>query len=139
MIAHIVLFKPRADLSAEARQRLAEFFEAALREIPSIRRARVGRRITHGRGYEALMTVDYQYAAVLEFDDVAGLKAYLEHPAHEQLGAQFFDVLEQALIYDFDLAEGTAAPAGIRQSSAPRSDPTADAGRTRGAEVPGSE
>lgn len=115
MIAHVVLFKPRADLSADARQRLAESFDAALREISSIRRARVGRRITHGRGYEALMTVDYQYAAVLEFDDEAGLKAYLEHPAHQQLGSQFFDVLEQALMYDFDLAEGTAALTGIRQ------------------------
>jgi hypothetical protein len=115
MIAHIVLFKPRADLSADARQRFAELFETALRKIPSIRRARIGRRITHGRGYEALMTVDYQYAAVLEFDDVTGLKAYLEHPAHEQLGAQFFDVFEQALMYDFDIAEGDAALAGIRQ------------------------
>ena len=113
MIAHIVLFKPRADLSADTRQRLAEFFEAALRQIPSIRRARVGKRITHGRGYEALMTIDYQYAAVLEFDDVAGLKAYLEHRAHEQLGSQFFDVFEEALMYDFDLAEGTTALAGI--------------------------
>jgi hypothetical protein len=113
MIAHVVLFKPRADLSTEVRQRLADFFEAALRQIPSIRRARVGRRITHGRGYEALMTVDYQFAAVLEFDDVTGLKAYLEHPAHEQLGSQFFEVFEQALMYDFDLAEGTTALAGI--------------------------
>ena len=44
MIAHVVLFKPRADLSPEARRRLAESFEAALRQIPSIRRARVGKR-----------------------------------------------------------------------------------------------
>ena len=109
MIAHIVLFKPRADLSPEARDRLAASFEAALRQIPSIRRARVGRRLTHGRGYEALMTVDYQFAAVLEFEDEAGLKAYLEHPAHQRLGAQFFDAFEQALMYDFDLAEGTGA------------------------------
>jgi hypothetical protein len=112
MIAHVVLFKPRADVSADAGRQLADAFEAAIRQIPSIRRALVGRRITHGRGYEALMTVDYQYAAILEFDDVAGLKAYLEHPAHEQLGSQFFDVFEQALMYDFDLAEGAAALAG---------------------------
>src|SRR5262245_52262394 len=99
MIAHVVLFKPRADLSPEARQHLAESFEAALRQIPSIRRARVGRRITHGRSYEALMSVDYQFAAVLEFDDEAGLKAYLEHPAHQRLGARFFEAVEQALMY----------------------------------------
>ena len=108
MIAHVVLFTPRADLSADARRELAASFEAALQQIPSIRRARIGTRITHGRGYETMMTVDYQYAAVLEFDDVAGLKAYLEHPAHQQLGAQFFDVFEQALMYDFDFQEGQA-------------------------------
>ena len=106
MIAHIVLFKPRGDLPAEARRQLATTFEAALNEIPSIRRARVGPRIIHGGNYEALMTVDYQYAAVLEFDDAGGLKAYLEHPAHQQLGAQFFAALEQVLVYDFDLTDG---------------------------------
>ena len=117
MIVHLVLFTPRADLSPEAKRQLANSFEAALKQIPSIRRARVGRRVTHGRGYEALMTVDYQYAAVLEFDDGDGLKAYLQHPAHEQLGAQFFEAFEQALMYDFDLAEGTAVLAGITQES----------------------
>jgi hypothetical protein len=113
MIAHVVLFKPRTDLSADARQRLAAAFETALREIPSIRRARVGRRITRGRSYESLMSVDYQFAAVLEFDDEAGLKAYLEHPAHQQLGALFFEAFEQALMYDFALADGAAALARI--------------------------
>ena len=113
MIAHIVLFKPRANLPAEARSRLADSFTAVLREIPTIRRAHVGRRITHGRGYEALMAVDYQFAAVLEFDDAAGLKTYLEHPAHQQLGAAFFEAFEQALMYDFELGEGAAALAGL--------------------------
>ena len=114
MIAHLVLFKPRADLSPDARRQLAASFEAALKQIPSIRRARVGKRLLHGRGYETLMTVDYEYAAVIEFDDEAALKAYLEHPAHQQLGAQFFEMFEQALMYDFDLAEGTAALAEIK-------------------------
>ena len=113
MIAHIVLFKPRPDLAADAKRRLLDSFETALRQIPSIRRARVGRRIMHGRSYETLMSVDYQFAAVLEFDDEAGLKAYLEHPAHQQLGALFSEAFEQALMYDFSLADGTAALAGI--------------------------
>ena len=68
MVAHVVLFSPRPELSEDARQSLADAFEAALREIPSIRRAHVGRRIVHGRPYEGLMTVDYQYAAILEFE-----------------------------------------------------------------------
>ena len=108
MIAHLVLFRPRADLSSEAARALAASFEAALTEIPSIRRARVGKRVATGRDYEALMRVDYTYAAMIEFDDRAGLSAYLEHPAHEQLASQFFSAFEEALVYDFDLHESTA-------------------------------
>ena len=62
----------------------------------------------HGRPYEALMRSHYPYAAVLEFDDLAGLKAYLEHPAHERLGSRFFEVFEDALMYDFDMQEGAS-------------------------------
>ena len=113
MIAHLVLFRPRPGLPDADRRALAEALTAALRDIPSIRRARVGRRITHGRPYEALMQVDYSYAAVLEFDDVAGLKAYLEHPAHEALGALFFACFEDALMYDFDLKDGEVGVAGL--------------------------
>ena len=108
MIAHVVLFRPRTNLSVHARQTLAASFEAALTQIPSIRRARVGRRIAVGRGYEALMRVDYAYAAVIEFDDRAGLMAYLEHPVHQRLASQFFDAFEEALMYDFELLDGTA-------------------------------
>jgi len=106
VIAHIVLFRPRGDLPVGERASLAETFAAALRDIPTIRRAWVGHRFTHGRGYEQLMRVDYEYAALLEFDDAAGLLAYLEHPAHQQLGARFFSAFEDALMYDFELREG---------------------------------
>jgi hypothetical protein len=106
MIAHLVIFRPRPDLAERDRQGLADALTAALREIPSIRRARIGRRVVHGRPYEALMRVDYQYAALLEFDDLDGLQAYLQHPAHEGLGARFFASFEEALMYDFDLKDG---------------------------------
>src|SRR5688572_29267973 len=107
MIAHVVLFRPRPDLPPDARAALTEAFEAAIREIPSIRRARIGRRVTHGRPYEALMRVNYEYAAILEFADLAGLKSYLEHPAHDALAGRFFESVEDALMYDFELKEGT--------------------------------
>jgi hypothetical protein len=113
MITHLVLFRPRPDLSDTDRRALADALTTALRDIPSIRGARVGRRVTHGRPYEALMRVDYSYAAVLEFDDVAGLKAYLEHPAHAALGAMFFACFEDALMYDFELKEGAAGIADL--------------------------
>jgi hypothetical protein len=107
MIAHIVLFRPRPHLTNEERRDLMGTLTRALRDIPSIRRASVGSRIRHGRPYESLMQTDYTYAAILEFDDLAGLKAYLEHPSHDALGSQFFAVFEEALMYDFEMEEGS--------------------------------
>lgn len=107
MIAHVVLFRPKDDVTESERSGLAAAFLDAAKAIDAIRQVRVGRRITHGRGYEQLMTTDYPYAAILEFDDVAGLKAYLEHPVHANLAARFFAVLEEALMYDYDLGDAS--------------------------------
>jgi hypothetical protein len=104
-----VLFRPRPDLSEGDRLALADALTAALRTIPSIRRARIGRRVTHGRPYESLMRVDYGYIALLEFDDLDGLKVYLDHPAHEALAGRFFATFEEALMYDFELKDGVEA------------------------------
>lgn len=105
MIAHVVLFRPKPHLSRDARQRLVDGFTRATRQIPQIRRARIGRRVTHGRPYEHLMRADYSYAAILEFDDLDALTAYLAHEAHEVLGAAFFECFEEALIYDYEVGE----------------------------------
>ena len=105
MIAHLVLFKPKADLSLADREALAGALTTAARQIPSVRRVRVGRRVTHGRAYEQLMRVDYTHAAVLEFDDLDGLQAYLQHPAHEDLARRFFLSFEEGLFYDYELTE----------------------------------
>ena len=61
------------------------------------------------------MRVDYTHVAMLEFDDLAGLTAYLEHPAHEQLALRFFEAFEEALMYDYDVADGED---GIRAATA---------------------
>jgi hypothetical protein len=112
VIAHVVLFRPRRDISTGDRQGLWEALSTAMTTIPSVRRVRIGRRVTHGGAYEQLMRSDYQYAAILEFDDVTGLKAYLQHPAHDALAARFFAAFEEALMYDFDLEEGIE---GVRE------------------------
>ena len=107
MVAHVVLFRPKPGLPAEARQGLVHAFTRASREIPQIKRARIGRRVTHGRPYEQQMHADYSYAAVLEFDDLESLKAYLAHDAHQALGAAFYECFEETLIYDYELGEAT--------------------------------
>lgn len=109
MVFHMLLFQPRAELAASDRQALVAALESAVRAIPSIRRCHVGRRVRHGAGYEALAGDGFDYAAVLEFDDLAGLQAYLEHPAHAGIGQPFLRSVERSLIGDYEMLEGTRA------------------------------
>ena len=95
--------KPRADLSPAERAALIDAFERAIRDIPTVRAVRVGRRVVHGAGYEPLAPDAADYLAVIDFDDLAGLQAYLRHPAHEALGARFNQSLRSALVYDFEV------------------------------------
>jgi hypothetical protein len=108
MLFHIVLFSPRPDLTAADHASLVEALESALQRIPSIRKFNVGRRVTHGAAYERLMPVPLDYAAVIEFDDLAGLEEYLEHPAHQALGARFMASLETSAIFDYQMQDGGA-------------------------------
>jgi len=103
MIIHVVLFHLKPSLEDDAREALAAALSRVTREIPSIRRARIGSRVTIGRAYEQLMTMDYSFAALLEFDDRDGLKAYLDHGAHEQLAQRFYASIDHALTYDFEV------------------------------------
>ena len=103
MVSHVVLMKPRADLTAAARMALVDAFERAVREIPTVRAVRIGRRVAHGAGYEDAAPDTADYLAMIDFDDLAGLQAYLRHPAHEQLGARFGESLSAALVYDFEV------------------------------------
>jgi stress responsive alpha/beta barrel protein len=106
VIIHVVLFSPRSDLSDSDRAAVLDSLTKAAREIPSIRRLRIGRRIKHSLpGYEQAMRDDYEYAVVIEFDDVAGLKAYLQHPAHTAAGHHFTASAARALAYDYEVAE----------------------------------
>lgn len=106
MIAHIVLFQPRADLTAAERRAVIEGLTAAARSAPGVRRCRVGRRVTHGLpGYEQAMREPFDYAAIIEFDDVEGLRDYLRHPAHAGIGAQFTSAASAALAYDYEVID----------------------------------
>ncbi len=74
--------------------------------VPEIRRMRIGRRVKHGLpGYEQLMPQDFEFALVIEFDDVDALKQYLAAPAHGVLGDLFTTATSAALAYDYEMME----------------------------------
>ncbi len=103
MVMHVVLLAPRPDLDAAQQNAFVSAFERAAREIPSVRGVRIGRRVRHGQVYEAAMTTDFAIVALFEFDDLAGLQAYLTHPAHADLAAQFYNSLTAGLAYDYEM------------------------------------
>ena len=103
MLTHLVLMKPRPDLADAERRALISAFERAVREIPTVRNVRVGRRVVHGAGYESVAPDIGDYVAAIDFDDVAGLQAYLRHPAHDDLGARFGQALASAVVLDFEV------------------------------------
>jgi len=70
--------------------------------IPTVRGVHVGRRITHGAGYESAAP-PFEFFAMIEFDDVGALKEYLRHPAHRRLAERFGTDLSAAAVWDFEL------------------------------------
>jgi hypothetical protein len=102
MVAHVVLLEPRGDLSSEARRALVEAFRRAAEQIADVRGVRVGRRIVHGAGYEADVHGGAEYVVMIDFDDLDGLRRYLAHPLHVELGSRFGDAVASARVVDFE-------------------------------------
>jgi hypothetical protein len=105
MIAHVVLYELRPDLTPAERTRFAATLRQAVAAIPTIRRIRIGRRRRIGVSYEAAAPASYEFIGILEFDDEAGLKQYLEHAAHAALGQLFWEFSARALVFDYELTD----------------------------------
>ncbi len=105
MISHVVLVKPRSDLSEADRIAFLDAFDRALHEIPQVRGVRVGRRLRHGAGYEQTAP-DVDFVAIIDFDDLRSLQAYLRHPAHQELGVRLGDTMSTVMVYDVAVGGG---------------------------------
>lgn len=106
MILHIVLVEPKPDLTPDAVQAFLRALETAAREIPMISDVRAGHIANLGLGYEDRSEDGrYSHAAVFTFPSVEALKAYLVHPAHDALGAQFWQVAARTLIVDVEAVD----------------------------------
>lgn len=102
MISHVVLFRPRPTLTTEQRTSLIESLKAAVTGIPTIKRTLIGtRKLLNRPGYETQMAEHFEYLAMLEFECEADLRAYLDHPAHNNLGRLLFTAADAVLAYDF--------------------------------------
>ena len=105
---HVVLFRPRPDVGAEERDGLLEAMRVAARNISTVRRFRIGGHIAEAVPYVISGFPSFPWVALLEFDDEAGLRTYLAHPLHRDLGARFNATAEAAMIYDFAITDELA-------------------------------
>jgi hypothetical protein len=102
MVSHVVLFRPRPSLTTDQRQTLVNALRGAVEGIAQIKRATIGKRLLLDRpGYEKQMAEHYEYSAILEFDSESDLRAYLDHPAHDDLGKLLLTSAEAVLAYDY--------------------------------------
>ena len=106
MITHTVLFQPDPSVGPETKLAILESLTRAIRQCPTVRTCRIGRRIRHGLpGYERQMREDYQYLLLLEFENLEGLRAYLEHPSHGAIGGLFTSAASASLAYDYEVVD----------------------------------
>jgi Stress responsive A/B Barrel Domain len=106
MIAHIVLFNPKRGLSADDIRLFACSIQAASANIQSVQRAMIGPSRQVGATYEDILGhKSYRFAAVMEFASIQGLKDYLVHPLHVDLGRMFWDFCESTVISDVELTD----------------------------------
>lgn len=104
MIAHIVLFEPRPNITAAEQRDFLDAIAHAVRQIEQVQNARIGRVVEIGR----LPDVNggqttYSFAAVFEFDGRESLAEYLAHPSHDLVRTLFWKHCAATLIVDVDL------------------------------------
>ena len=112
MISHLVLFTPKTGLSAEESRSFAQSIVETFRQVGSLERAMVGRAIDVDAGYQrSFGDKTYEFAAVLEFKDRAGLLSYLNHPLHKELGALFWRHCESTVILEIEATDAKSSDA----------------------------
>jgi len=103
MTAHVVLFEPKSSTTAADRDTFIDVMRTTFEQIETVRRSFVGLRQKLGVSYEdKIGDKAYSYAAVVEFDNLEGLRTYLDHPLHAKLGHLFWHYCDRTMILDVD-------------------------------------
>lgn len=96
MIRHIVLFKHRAEVTEDERNRWMETMRSLPGVIPVIRALAIGPDLVHSQR-------SYDVGLVVDFDSLEDLRAYQVHPAHVAAAAVSRALAERSASVDFEL------------------------------------
>jgi hypothetical protein len=107
VIAHVVLFRPRPDVTPDDRRAFVAALEDAFRNVPAIRRAVVGRALPGDNG------VDFPYVAIIEFDDERGFQSYLAHPLHRPVARLFHHTCAATTIVNAQMTDAREPLSGL--------------------------
>jgi hypothetical protein len=93
MITHVVLAKPKADISLEQFQAALDQLGALQTIIPEILDMQTGKSI--GERHQG-----YAYGLVAHFENEDGLNTYLAHPAHVAAARELNRLCENLIVFD---------------------------------------
>ena len=103
MIAHVVLFEPKSNTTMAERDAFIELLRVTFSDVSTVQRSFIGLRQKIGVSYESKVgETAYSYASVVEFEDIEGLKTYLEHQLHVKVGQLFWQHCDRTMIVDVD-------------------------------------
>lgn len=96
MIKHIVCFTLK-DMPAEQEEKLLAAFRALERLVPEVKAFTMGRNISD-------RDQTYTHCLVSEFEDMAAVGRYLQHPAHVAAVKEHLEpVLEKRAVVDYEV------------------------------------
>ncbi|MGB8506914.1 MAG: Dabb family protein [Pyrinomonadaceae bacterium] len=95
MLTHIVIWKYRTDVSAQARDEHAASLRRLTKIIPEVRSLEVGFDVLR-------LPRSYDLGLVAVFDDRAGLDAYTTHPEHVKVAEMGRGLSEHIASVDFE-------------------------------------
>ncbi len=98
MIRHILLIKFNATAEASKIEALRALFESMPAKVDGVEAVEWGLNDSP----EGL-NKDYSHAVVMTFSDEAGRQHYLPHPEHEALKSVFIPLLDDIIVFDFQV------------------------------------
>jgi hypothetical protein len=115
MILHVVLYRPRPDLSDRDKHAFLQALTEARHTVGSIRHFWVGRALSDSPAYLMSVSSEFPFVAIAAFADRVGLLEYLEHPTHAAVSRLFNGTAEAALIFDFDVLDPRDGERGVAE------------------------